>query len=405
MSGTPISWFARIIDLASDAIVATTTEVLTPAIGKRRGAAGTLSFGVRPGNAFIAAIITAWGGPTYQGPLQQYIVELSHDGGQTFISGMWLEKGRIVLSGTELGAVLDGDDFASGYDRTAIDHETFFAVPAGAILGAPPGQVPVGQNAGVILAGNFLPAYRRGFFDQSLVPSSLPGAHRLAFQVITDPFPAAQFINTDVNSDYLFRAALNVLQAAAGTLDPAHPELFGAQQSFAVDIPNRLLRMGYVGTTPAITLTNKKTPSQCNETIEAAIVEVQPTTIEPNLSAMFAQIELIGGTSAHNMPDGGKFTSIVIVNTNHGPESTGWRDSLPILGISTDNGGGGVFFWLHDGALHPMSGQMDVRWLAYDAPTNTIYAATPRGILKRTVGYDANPNELDARGRSGPGLH
>lgn len=390
MSATPLAWYAHIIDLTTDTVVASTTDILDAAWGRKRNAAGTCRVGVRPGNAFCTAIVTAWGGPTYQGPIQQYLLEVSQDGGTTIDSAMWVEKGRVVLSGAELGAVLDGDDIFSGYDRSYIDHETFFGVPAGAILDAPAGQVPAGQQ-GLILQGPFLPGYRRGFFQQSTVRSSLPGAHRLHFSVSSDPFIAVQAVSTDVNSDSILRSAINVLQAASSTIDPAHPEQFGAHQSFAVDIANRVVHMGYRGSRPKLTLTGKKAPAACDETVEAAILEVQPTTIEPNLSAMFAQAEFIGGSSTHNMPDGGTFTRPLVINRNHGSDSVRWRDSLCVLGISTGNGGGGVYFWPHDGAMHSMSGLMDVRDLAYDATTTTLYAATSRGIYSQRVGYTATP--------------
>lgn len=395
--GTPLVWQVRIKDLTTGNVVAlgtgtqTSGEVFTPGYTRKRSAAGTITFGVRPGNALCNAIIAAWGGPTYQNAPLMYLAELSHNGGATWITAGWVEKGRVVLSGPELGAVVDGPDIADGFNRSYIDHVTFVGVPAGAVLDGAPGTIPLGQGGGALIQPGGRFPYLHGFFDQNLIRASLPGAALLLFSVISDPAIANQPISTDVNSDSIFRAAANVLAAASATYNPGQPALFGAHQHFAVDIPNRKILAGHVGMTPVLTLTGKLKPDAVDETTQAAIVEIQPSTIEPNLSAMFAQIEIIGGASSHNMPDGGKFTSLVVINTSHDAKSVNWYDSLCVLGVSTGNGGGGVFFWPHDGALHPMSGLMDVHDLAYDAAAGRIYAATSRGVFYRAIGYDAKP--------------
>lgn len=312
MSATPLVWKARLTNLVTAAVVETITkpEILNPAFGSSIDTFGKVHLELRPGNAFINAIIEAWGGPTYDGDRLAYLLEISQDNGARWDTCCWLKAGDIIMGGANVGVTIDQNDITEGYANSYIDYASYIAVTLDQTMGAGRGQIFVNSNR-LISATPYLETYWHGLFDHT--PGRF-GAALLKFTVRTEPKIANIVIDTVVNTDSVMDAATNALNSVAGVFDPTAPLDFGSFQHFSFDIPNRLVRVGYRGQIPKFTATNLKKPSQCDETVEAAIIDSDQIRIKVDLSTWFAQTQVVAGASNHGMPDGGQFTGVVMVN-------------------------------------------------------------------------------------------
>lgn len=381
---TPISWFAHIIDLNTDIVVATTTEIIAPAWTSTIDSYGKVHVEIRPGTAFCDALIAAWGGPTYIGAYQAYLFELFQDGGILPDCSMWVEKGQVNYGGPNVGVVLDGNDIASGFDRSYIDEATYIDCYIEDVLGADPGKIRI-NSSHLITNSNYLPIWWRGLYNHVPGRGNMAGIHRLKHRCITNSRLRGNKVDTDVNTDSIFRTTTNVIASASAVFDPLHPELFGADQHFTFDTMNRLVYAGYRGNQPVLDIRDDITPLTANEATQAAIVDGDTGVTLIDLTRNFAQTEFKGGSSTHNMPEGGSFTGAEFINKPTSGDSTGEYDNLLIVGITTGNGGGCVATWLGDGTLRQLSQTMDVTDLKLDGTQNILYAATPHGIYYRNT--------------------
>lgn len=380
-----ISWYAHLIDLDTNTVVATTTEVLNPQFGPVLDGPGTCHAEFRVGTAFINAMIAALGGPTWQGSIKAYLFELFQDGGLLPDSSMWLEKGSVDFSDENAGIILDGLDIVRGFDAAYLDHATYIGVRTDDAMGATPGNIRV-DSTRLMLASATLPIWWAGLYHQTPGKNTMPGtAVQLHFTAITNAKVAANTIDLEENSDSLNQAAGNALAAGSGVFDPTNPGDFGAHQHLVFDVMNRQVLVGYRNDTPVLTIQGGMAPSAVDETTEAAIVDFDTASIPFDLTVYAAQTEQKGGSSDHDMPQGANITGLVIINkpavgTSHGP-----YDNLIIVSFSTSTGGGNISFWLGDGLFHPLSQTMDVAGLAVDGTANILYAATARGIMYRST--------------------
>jgi hypothetical protein len=392
----PLHPAAHIIDLRTDTELVLTFNLPEKVIGTVLDGAGTLRVAFFLPTPEAAILITAFGGPTYQGPPKAYLLEVTDQyvtGNPTatvWDSAMWVESATITLGGDQAGIILDGKDIFDGYSRSYIDRVTFTGVSAEAILSGLPGTIPV--PVGSLAAPGYTLPHQKGLL-QSVPGFTLAGQHHLAFTGNLDPNLRHLLVTMDVNGDSIARAITTLLQALAGYYQVHDPAPFGARQHYTVDVPSRTVWAGYVGAAPAVTLLLNIQGYALDETLYGGIVGDASFQILPHLEDCRAQDAFLGGSDNHGMPDGGRITGIAVYNPSQAPVAgaytpsptaippVDWNSSLLIVGISTGNEGGGVYY-LIDKHLYPMSQPMDVAALALVG--GTIYAATTMGVLTGT---------------------
>lgn len=380
---TAIAWKAKLIDLVTLATVDTLTgaEIINPQFGSVIDAAGSIHLELRPGTTFINHVLDAVGGPAFKNKPKAYLLLMSIDNGATWPTAAWLKKGSVKISGAEVGVVIDQADIIEGYSASYIDDATYIDIKVGQIMNALPGTIQF-NSAKVISASSTLPANWQGLFNHT--PGRKAMESLLKMQAITNPLIANFLADAVVNSDSIINTAMNVLGTVAGVYDPSNPANFGAFQHMSFDIRNMQINVGYRGLTSLCLLTDQVTPHDANELIEAAIVDTDTISIDFDLSTYFAQTQVVGGASTHNMPDGGQFTGVAIINKPASGLSMGTYDNLIILAITSGgNGIGGVYYWLGDGMLRPLSQSVDVNGLSVDGTANIMYAASRIGVLFR----------------------
>lgn len=377
MSATPLSFVARLVDLETDTEVIRTTEILDLAIGRVLDGPGTLRLAVRWG-AFAGALIAAWAGPGYDGPVLAYLLEVSLDGGAIWDSAMWCETGKIVIGGADEGVTVDGKDIYSGFERTYRDRVTFINTRLSDILSAAPGAIRFDGDALLGLL-NTLP-HQRGFYDQIPVRDSMAGRARLAFTALAEGPLGDRRLNMDADGDAISRCTTTAVRAAAARYDPTDPAPYGSRAHFTVDIAGRRVLCGHVGTAPQVQLAPVDSLAALDETAHAGLLN-STLTLDMHLETMAAQAALTGGQDNHGIPDGAQITDILMIRRPADVDglSIVWDGNLLLVALSTGDDGGGVYY-LHDKTLYPCSQQMDVFKLAYDEPADTVYVATGHGV-------------------------
>ena len=384
---TAIAWKAQLIDLGDPLlpIVATISapEILNPSFGSLLDVAGNLHLELRPGTAFINHVITAGGGPSWDGPILAYLLRLSIDDGVTWPTAGWLKRGSVRIAGGSVGITIDQADIVEGFSYSYIDEASYINIPVQYVMNAAHGAIPI-SSANLITSSAFLPSWWAGLFAHA--PGKNAMSTYLKFNAITNTILEDINVDTIMNSDSLLNTAANTIAGVSGVFDPANPDRFGALQHLSFDISTMTVHVGYRGGTPALTVTGAKRPSECDETIECSIVDMETVDIEFDLSTFFGQTEVVGSSSNHGMPDGGTFTGVAVINKPSDGGSTGIYDNLVWLAITTaGGGGGGIYSWLGDGKLRPISQAMDTNGLAIDGTALQAYAATRIGLFTRNL--------------------
>lgn len=386
MTATPVAWKVELYDMTLNALGSpldslTGAEIINPQFGSVIDGPGSIHLELRPGTTFINHVIDAWGGPSWDGPIKAYFLRMSQDNGVTWPTGAWLKKGSVDIDGDTLGVTIDQADLIEGYSLSYIDDATYISVRADQILGAANGGIQV-NSANIISASPNLPAYWHGLFDHT--PGRKQMEPFLKMSTITNPEIGSILADTALNSDSILNTAANVVSSVSGVYDPSHPERFGAYQHTSFDIRNMIVRPGYRGITPIVSVTDAVTPGSANELTQAAIVDADTIKLDIDLSTYFAQMQVECGSSTHGMPDGGTFTGVVIVNKPASGASTTPFDNLIVVSITTaGGGGGGMYYYLGDGYLRKMSQAMDANGIFVDGTTGIMYSPTRIGLFQR----------------------
>lgn len=386
--GTPVSLKVRVLDLntSGPSVLATSTNVLKSRIKNTIDAVGELEIGLPFDDPVTPFLIAACGGAGFNSTILPYGLEFSYDGGSSWDSAMWAENHTLDFSLNNLGIDLTGNDISDGFNRIYIDHVTFVDVNSSDILYGDFGAIAVGDNALIKAGPPWLP-WQRGLLRSVPGRSSLAGKQWLAFQGVMDSHLAGLNVTFDDVQDSVFRCVQTLMKALGGVYKPAGDTApFGSRQHFTVDVKNRIIHAGYVGTTPKMTFVTQPSSgsSYALDETQFAYITGDTLTVEPNLQDMRAQVAFIGGTSNHGLPDGAKITCVTCVNNQIPDNPIAWDSSLLVIGCSTGNGGGGLFY-LVDKNFYPVSQQVDINDLACDSSTNLVYAATDTGIIYGNV--------------------
>lgn len=384
--------------------VATHRHIFAWSVGHAKDMAGTLTLGVRFGCALANAIIDAMGGTTYTGTYKRYLLQMSRDGGASWCTSCWLEGVTILPGGDQRGITIATKDSWDGYARGVVDHVTYNGAPLRNVLDSTPGNVPVvvSGSTGTTLSGaNFPDVGGLSRFTPGGPTLSADGQALLHYSIQTDSAFTASGdtpVNADIWGDTPANGVLSVLRAAAGQYNATDTAPLAARAHYHVDPATRTVYAGVVGTTSVIDLVaTNGTDYEVDQTTTARF-DLASLAITPGNQGMRGRFTGLFGSSNHGFPDGYTITGIStlfdwIASGNIFITGTAqeWYTCLPIVCVSTGNGGGGVGFML-DKTWYRMSQAMDVTCFALDGTRNgggtgneNLYVGTPRGVFTWTV--------------------
>lgn len=397
---TPIALKVRVVDLrqtqsnTTPFVLATSTNVLKSRVKNTLDAAGELEIGLPFEDAVTPYLIAACGGAGFNGTILPYGLEFSYDNGASWDSAMWVENHTLDMSMSDFGIDMTGNDISDGFNRIYIDRVTFVDVRCDDIMYGDFGTIGVGDNA-LIQGPPWFP-WQRGLWRSVPGRSGLVGKTWLAFDGIMDSHLANLRVTFDAQQDSIMRCTSTLMKAIGGVYKPNNDNApFGSRQHFTVDVKNRQILAGHVGTSPVMTFVMPPDGGTDGYTLDETLFGyiTDSLTIEPTLEDMRAQVAFIGGDSNHGLPDGAKITGIVCINTQTpaggSPTAptytTAWDASLLVVACSTGNEGGGLFY-LVDKNFYPICQQLDINDLAVvNTQFNEIYAATNYGVIHGNV--------------------
>lgn len=216
-----------------------------------------------------------------------------------------------------------------------------------------------------------------GFSAVPIGPAGTTQATALAFSFVVDPSVTAAVIDLDSNRDTLLRAAETVTEHMGGTLDPFRAQFVIDSGDYGVvegTAQAQTLTLGHKGSVSRLTFTSTGTGFPTQLILLGSSGESQ--VADQCYSCCF-----LGGDTHHGMPDGGSITAIKVLNRTW-TDLGDYRVGMPILGIYVDRDHGGVYAWIGDGAMHPISQAMGVRDIWYDEVAQQVYAATDAGVYQ-----------------------
>jgi hypothetical protein len=445
--GTPLNLLAHLWDLSTGAIavvnldrtdltthmvshltgvpcVATSSQITAWAIHKEKDNPGSIKLGVAFGCAFANGVIAGFGGATYAGPLQTYLVELSRDGGGTFCAACWLEDCTITLGGTSQGILIEAESTFAGYGRTYVDHVTFDGSALSAVLGGTAGTIPLpplpgnvtyASSTGTTVHGHYYPVALAGLLglDQS-VPlrpdqrsiANLPHMqYRFTATVNTTAIYPTTPVNVDIWDDTVANALITVLRAVAGKYDPRDTVPLGSRGHYHVDMVGRQAKAGAVGTVPKLALVaNPGTGVYEVDQTTTAVFDATKLAIHPGNEQLRAQAQFLGDASNHGLPDNYRLTGLEILFPT--APNAAWYRNLLFVAVSTGSESGGVYYYVHDGLFRPCSQTMDVACMALDGSApQTLYVGGTYGVFSwAPVPVQLNtPQPKPSPGVSAPG--
>lgn len=302
------------------------------------------------------------------------IIGISLDNGATIDSRMLSGGAEVVYdeppyvaeSGAGLGAVLAG---------SRIGRASFQQVSLGDILTAAAGQIRTTSGA-TLLPTTRIPV-SAGIGAAPIGQDGTTQATALAFTYVVDPAVSGLPLDADANRDSRLRALETAVAHLGGSADP-----FRAH--FVIDSGAMTVTVGGKGTAPRCTFDGISAGNVPQMVLRSS--RAQAATKD-----MLRSCSLTGGSTHHGMPDGGRITAIKTTNRNRLVDTGDPVQGVPMVGIYTDKDHGGVYAWIGDDALHPVSQAFGVTDLWYDETTGIITAATDAGAYQA---WATNP--LDA---------
>ncbi|MDE3106508.1 MAG: hypothetical protein KGK08_15155, partial [Acidobacteriota bacterium] len=255
-----VSPYARVVDVRTGTLLASTTDILDYEITWKLSAFGKLKVSVPLGDPVAGALLAVANTP------RPALLEFSLDGGTSFDSRKLVEAPQTVVSST--GAVTeDGDDLGSIYAHVGVDRVTFSNVLLYQVLNGQPGQIPV-DGTGVILLGDSLP-WVKGLFQTKPGRSDWADQNNLVFVPVVSTWLAGLLVSVDVNADNVANALDSTLRTVAGAYLPRDLAPVGTRQFYVMDPSDATLNLtgvtrgiavGYLGTGAHLTFQNYGTP-------------------------------------------------------------------------------------------------------------------------------------------------
>ncbi len=405
--------YARLIDIRSGAVVATTTHLagFSRTIGLDAPLTGTLSVPASDPGAATATTGTSFGQAALQAagtddgtaPVPTTVeAGVSGPGG---VIAVRLRVTAVTRSYKDGAPVIDitGEGPLAGYAGVVVAHAYYPGCRLADVLSSQGATqtgyiVPVASGTAGFLSPSGAIPYLGGLFSR---PPGLPawaGKALLAVTPAVDSSIAGISTNLETRGDTTLRALEAATKRMAGDYiaGDAYPIGYRGhsyEDAASLSSAGNGVVVGTIGGSPASGFTLDGNGSGAvDETVMARIVE---SSIETNSADTYGQVLFTGGKSNAGLPDGATITGLGLLNPIGSGDRTDYTTCLPIISYQTGDKTGGVAFFNNDGLLRPLlTGAGPVYSLYVDtAPTgSTIYIGTADGVLSRSADVRAAHN-------------
>ncbi len=391
--------YARLIDIRSNTVVATTTHVagFTRTLMLDAPLTGTLSVPASDPGAATATVGTSFGQAALQAagtddgtaPVPT-IVEVGVSGPSGAIA-VRLRVTAVTRSYKDGAPLIDitGEGPLAGYAGVVIAHAYYPGCRLTDVLGATPGTiVPVAAGTAGFLSPNGAIPYLGGLFSRAPGLPAWAGKALLAVTPSVDASIAGISTNLETRGDTTLRALEAATKRMAGDYisGDAYPIGYRGhyyEEAAGLSAAGNSVVVGTIGGSPAAGFTLDGNGSgPVDETVMARIVEA---SIETNNADTYGQVLFTGGKSNAGLPDGATITGLGLLNPIGSGDRTDYTTCLPIISYQTEDKTGGVAFFNNDGVLRPLlTGAGPVYSLYVDTAGSTIYIGTADGVLSRS---------------------
>jgi len=395
--------YARLIDIRSGAVVATTTHVagfsrtltldapLTGTLSVPASDPGTAT--ATSGTSFGLAALQAAGTDDGTAPVPT-IVEAGVSGPGGVIA-VRLRVTAVTRSYKDGAPVIDitGEGPLAGYAGVVVAHAYYPGCQLADVLSAQGATqtgfiVPVASGTAGFLSPSGAIPYLGGLFSR---PPGLPawtGKALLAVTLAVDASIAGISTNLETRGDTTLRALEAATKRMAGDYIAGDAYPIGYRGHYYEDAASLSsagngVVVGTIGGSPASGFTlDGNASGAVDETVMARIVE---TSIETNSADTYGQVLFTGGKSNAGLPDGATITGLGLLNPIGSGDRTDYTTCLPIISYQTGDKTGGVAFFNNDGLLRLLlTGAGPVYSLYVDTTGATIYIGTADGVLSRS---------------------
>lgn len=397
MTATPLSPFARLIDVRSDTVLAQTTHLaaFTRTIPLDAPLTGSLTVPASDPGLATGAGATSFGQAALQaagtddGTLPVPMVVEVGVAGTAGAIAVRLRVTAVTRSYKDGAPMIqiDGEGPLAGYAGIVIGHAYYPGCKLSDVLGAAPGTItPVDPNTYGFLSADGVIPYLGGIFSRAPGLATWAGKALLATTPAVDASIAAISTNLETRGD----TALNVLDTAAkrmaGDLLPGDSYPIGYRGHYYEDTAggtNQVV-VGAIGGSPAAGFTlDGDVSGTVDETVTARIVEASVAT---NAADVYGQVLFTGGNSNAGLPANATITGLGLLNPIGTGDRTDYTTCLPILSWQVNDQTGGVSFFNNDGVLRPLLAAAGPVYSLYvDTTGDTIYIGTDDGVLARSA--------------------
>ncbi len=397
--GTALQPFARLIDIRSNTLVATTTHVagFSRTITLDAPLTGTLTVPASDpgqvtgsgGTTFGTAALQAAGTDDGTAPVPT-IVEIGVAGSGGAIA-IRLRVTAVTRSYKDGAPMIDitGEGPLAGYAGVVIAHAYYPGCQLSDVLGATSGTiVPVASGTAGFLSPNGAIPYLGGLFSRAPGLPGWAGKALLAVTPSVDASIAGISTNLETRGDTTLRALEAATKRMAGDYIAGDAYPIGYRGHYYEDAASLSAAgngvvVGTIGGSPAAGFTLDGNGSgPVDETVMARIVEA---SIETNDADTYGQVLFTGGKSNAGLPDGATITGLGLLNPIGSGDRTDYTTCLPIITYQVGDTTGGVAFFNNDGLLRPLlTGAGPVYSLYVDTTGATIYIGTADGVLSRS---------------------
>jgi len=408
--------YARLIDIRSGAVVATTTRVagFSRMLMLDAPLTGTLSVPASDpgaatasgGTSFGQAALQAAGSDDGTAPVPT-IVEIGVAGPSGAIA-VRLRITAVTRSYKDGASLIDitGEGPLAGYAGVVIAHAYYPGCQLADVLGATPGTiVPVVAGTAGFLSPNGAIPYLGGLFSRAPGLPAWAGKALLAVTPSVDASIAGISTNLETRGDTTLRALEAATKRMAGDYisSDAYPIGYRGhyyEEAASLSAAGNGVVVGTIGGSPAAGFTLDGNGSgPVDETVVARIVEA---SIETNSADTYGQVLFTGGKSNAGLPDGATITGLGLLNPIGSGDRTDYTTCLPIISYQTGDKTGGVAFFNGDGLLRPLlTGAGPVYSLYVDTRGATIYIGTDKGVFSRSSDVRAVHNWTSVGGPIG----
>lgn len=407
--GTALQPFARLIDIRSNTLVATTAHVagFSRTITLDAPLTGTLSVPASDpgqvtgsgGTTFGTAALQAAGTDDGTAPVPT-IVEIGVAGASGAIA-VRLRVTAVTRSYKDGAPMIDitGEGPLAGYAGVVIAHAYYPGCKLSDVLGATPGTIiPVASGTAGFLSPNGAIPYLGGLFSRAPGMPAWTGKALLAVTPSVDASIAGISTNLETRGDTTLRALEAATKRMAGDYISGDAYPIGYRGHYYEDAASlssagNSVVVGTIGGSPASGFTLDGNGSGAvDETVMARIVEA---SIETNSADTYGQVMFTGGKSNAGLPDGATITGLGLLNPIGTGDRTDYTTCLPIITWEVNDRTGGVAFFNNDGVLRPLSAPTGPIYCLYvdtNAAGSTMYIGTDKGVYSRPADVRAAHN-------------